>query len=77
MTVDSSERALDALPALEGVSKDASREACASLEDGVLVGGLPTLLEFRGRIYQIYLLRYRSRPGLQTPALIDQGYLTD
>ena len=37
--MDSLERALDALLALEGASQDASREACASLEDGVSVEG--------------------------------------
>ena len=36
ITVDSLERAPDALLALEGTSHNASREACASLEDGVL-----------------------------------------
>ena len=41
ITVDSSERAYDALPALEGAAQDASREACPSLEDGTLVGGPP------------------------------------
>ena len=35
------ERAFDALPALEGASQDASREACASLEDGVPAEGPP------------------------------------
>ena len=32
--MDSLERALDALPVFEGAAQDASREACASLEDG-------------------------------------------
>ena len=37
--MDSPKRAFDALPALEGASYDASKEACASLEDGVSVRG--------------------------------------
>ena len=36
--MDSPERASDALPALEGATQDASRETCASLEDGASVG---------------------------------------
>ena len=32
--MDSLERALDALPVFEGAAQDASREACASSEDG-------------------------------------------
>ena len=39
--IDSPEQASDALPALEGVSQDASKEACASLEDVVSTGGSP------------------------------------
>ena len=38
ITMDSPERAFDALPALEGAAQDASKEACASLEDGALAG---------------------------------------
>ena len=41
ITVDSPERASDALPALEGAAQEAHREACASLENGVLTGGPP------------------------------------
>ena len=41
IAVDSSERASDDLPALEGASHDASREDYASLEDRVPVRGLP------------------------------------
>ena len=52
ITVDSPERALDALPALEGASQDASKKACASLEDGVLAEGLPMLMELWGRLHQ-------------------------
>ena len=37
ITVDSLERAPDALPTLEGVTQDASKEACALLENGALV----------------------------------------
>ena len=39
--VDSPERALGVLPALEGDAYDASRETCASLEDGAPVGEPP------------------------------------
>ena len=39
VTVDSPERASDALLALEGASQEASKEACASLENGVPTGG--------------------------------------
>ena len=35
ITMDSPERAPDVMPALDGVSRDASKEACASLENGV------------------------------------------
>ena len=41
ISMDSQERSSDALPALEGASQDASREACASQEDKVPSGGLP------------------------------------
>ena len=41
ITVDSPDRAVDAQLALEGAPQDASKEACASLEDGILVGGSP------------------------------------
>ena len=41
IVVDSPKRSFDALPALECASQDASREACASLEDEVPSGGLP------------------------------------
>ena len=37
--MDSLERASDALPALEGVAQDASQEACALMEDGILTEG--------------------------------------
>ena len=37
IAIDSLERALGALPALEGNARGASREACASLEDRALV----------------------------------------
>ena len=39
ITVDSPERASDVLLTLEGVAQHASREACASLEDGVPAEG--------------------------------------
>ena len=39
--MDSLEQASDALLPLEGASHDASREACALLEDGIPVGGPP------------------------------------
>ena len=39
--MDSPERASNALPTLEGVAQDTSREDCASLEDGAQVGGPP------------------------------------
>ena len=42
ITSDSLERASSAFSTLEGATKDASREACASLEDGNLVGGPPS-----------------------------------
>ena len=41
ITVDSLERASDALSALEGASQDASKEAYALLEDVVPTGGSP------------------------------------
>ena len=41
ITMDSQNEPPDALPALEGASQDASREACASLEDGVPAKGPP------------------------------------
>ena len=54
ITVDSPKRVPNALSSLEGVFQEAFREASASLEDGVPAGGgLPTLLELRGRLYQI------------------------
>ena len=37
----SPERASNSLSTLEGAAQDASKEACASLEDGALVGGPP------------------------------------
>ena len=39
--MDSPERASDALSTLEGATQDASRETCASLEDGAPTGGPP------------------------------------
>ena len=39
--MDSLERASDALSALEGATLEAPWEACASVEDGVLVVGSP------------------------------------
>ena len=42
ITSDSLERASSAFSTLEGATKDASREACASLEDGNLAGGPPS-----------------------------------
>ena len=39
--VDSPKRASNVLLTLEGASSDAYREACASLEDGVAIGGPP------------------------------------
>ena len=41
ITVDSPEQASNTLPALEGSSQDAFREACASLEDRVLTEESP------------------------------------
>ena len=41
ITVDFLERAFDALPTLEGIAQNVAKEACASLEDGAPVGGLP------------------------------------
>ena len=35
VSLDSPQRAFDALPALEGDAQNSSREACASLEDGI------------------------------------------
>ena len=43
ITVDSLERASEALPALACATQDASKEACASLEDGVPTGGPPNV----------------------------------
>ena len=42
ITVDSPERALDTLPALEGAAQGVPGEACASLEDEISVEGLPS-----------------------------------
>ena len=42
ITLVSLERASDALPASEGATQDASKEACASLEDGILARGPPS-----------------------------------
>ena len=39
--MDSPGRAFDALPMLEGTGQDASKEACALLEDGAQTGGPP------------------------------------
>ena len=39
ITVDSPYRAFNALQALESATQDASREACASLKDGVPTEG--------------------------------------
>ena len=39
IAVDSLERASDALPALEGATQYASREACALLKDGISAKG--------------------------------------
>ena len=41
VTVDSLEQAFDALPALEGAAQDATRGACALLEDGAPTRGPP------------------------------------
>ena len=41
ITVDSPKLASYALPALEGATQDASKEAYASLEDGAPIGGSP------------------------------------
>ena len=41
IAVDSPKRVSDALLALEGASQDASKEACALLEDGVPIEGPP------------------------------------
>ena len=37
--MDSPERASDSEPASEGVAEDASKEVCASLEEGASAGG--------------------------------------
>ena len=51
ITSDSPERTSSALPTLEGAAQDSSREACAiSLEDGTLVGDLPTLIKLWVRL---------------------------
>ena len=42
VALESPERASDALLALGGTAQDASKEACASLEDGIPVGGPPS-----------------------------------
>ena len=41
INVDSIDRAFDAQSTLEGALEDASREACASLENGITAGGSP------------------------------------
>ena len=43
IVVNSPKRASNVLPALEGATQDASREACASLEDGAPAEGLPNI----------------------------------
>ena len=45
IAMDSLERATDALPTLKGAAQEALREPCASLENGVLDGGLPMLIK--------------------------------
>ena len=40
--MDSLERASDVLPTLEGAGQDASKEACAPLEEGIPVEGPPS-----------------------------------
>ena len=42
ITVDSPERAPVALSTLEGIAQGVLGEACASLEDGISVGGPPS-----------------------------------
>ena len=46
--MDSPERASDTLSALEGAFQDASREACASLEDRILTKGPPDAARVEG-----------------------------
>ena len=41
ITVDSPKQAFDSLPVLEGAAQDASKEACASLENGAPTEGPP------------------------------------
>ena len=41
--MNSLERASDALPSLEGTAHEASKKACASLENEALAGGLPNV----------------------------------
>ena len=75
--IDSLEQASDALLALEGVSQDASKEACASLEDVVSAGGSPNV---DGVVVEAPIeiaIRPSFWPGLHMPALLRRGYLTD
>ena len=52
ITVDSQNEPPDALPTFEGASQDASREACASLEDGVPARGPPNAHGVVGKLHQ-------------------------
>ena len=46
--MDSLERAFDAFPTLEGVAQDASKEACAPLEERIPTGGPPSTSNVMG-----------------------------
>ena len=79
ITSDSLEQASDALPTLKGAAQDASKEACASLEDGTSTGGPPSINKVGARLpLQRQSLVCRSRlDGItsQLPALAGQGVL--
>ena len=79
ITSDSSERASNALPALEGAPKDAFREACASLEDETLAGRPPSADKIVGEapFAETDVARRARLDGLtsQLPVSAGQGVL--
>ena len=77
ITVDSLELASGALLTLEGASQDASREACASLEDGVSVGGPPNSDKVVGKapsktVFRPSFLARLANAGPRSPRLTDR-----
>ena len=75
--MDSPERSSGALLALEGASQDASKVACASLEDGVPTGGPPNADGVMGKaplettVGPSFLVRI-ANSGPRRPRLLDR-----